>query len=71
MRSFGYFNREPFIYYVSTWRGGGGVRKCQFLLTLSTKNLVMWGVGGFKNPKNLLKYVIYEWSLVEKVEYVS
>ena len=30
--------KGPFIYYVSTCGGGGGVRKCQFLLILSTKN---------------------------------
>ena len=33
-------NMGPFIYYVSTCRGGGGVRKCQFLLILSTKNML-------------------------------
>ena len=32
--------KGPFIYYVSTCRGGGEVRKCQFLLTLSTKNML-------------------------------
>ena len=38
----------PFIYYVSTCRGEGGVRKCQFLLILSTKNMLE---GGPKIPK--------------------
>ena len=44
----------PFIYYVITCRGeGGGVRKCHFLLILSTKNQTCWrrGEGGPKIPK--------------------
>ena len=35
-----FFAWGPFIYYVSTCGGGGGVRKCQFLLILNTKNML-------------------------------
>ena len=35
----------------------------QFLLIFSTKNMLLGkGEGGSKNPKNVLTYVIYEWS---------
>ena len=30
----------PIIYYVSTCRGEGGVRKCKLLLIFSTKNML-------------------------------
>ena len=46
------FPQGPFIYYVSTCRGE--VRKCQFLLILSTKNMLTQGGGGSKNPKNVM-----------------
>ena len=33
-------HKGPFIYYVITCRGGGGFRKCQFLIIFSTKNMI-------------------------------
>ena len=42
-----------FIYYINTCRGG--VRKCQFLIILSTKNNAdVGGGGGSKNPINVM-----------------
>ena len=42
-------------YITSALVGGeGGVRKCQFLLILSTKNMLTQGGRGSKNPKNVM-----------------
>ena len=48
----GLLSKGTFIYYVSTCRGGGVVRKCQFLLILSTKNMLGGeGEGGPQIPE--------------------
>ena len=52
----------PFIYYVSTCMGLG-VKKCQFLLVFSAKNILTREGGWFKNLKYVPAYVIYESSL--------
>ena len=49
-----YLHRGPFIYYVRTCRGEGGVRKCQFLLFSVLKTCLLRGEGG---PKMCLRNI--------------
>ena len=48
------FARGPFIYYVSTCRGGGGSENANFCLFLVLKTCWRRGGGGSKNPKNVM-----------------
>ena len=56
---------------------GGGVRKWQFSLTLSTENVLTWGGGGKKKPKrnrNMVPYgsfVITDYTVLHKLELPS
>ena len=52
-------------YITSALVGGRGVRKCQFLLILSTKNMLTQGGRGVQKSQKC-DDVIYEWSLTHR-----
>ena len=47
----------PFIYYVSTWRGGGGSKNCPYCLFSVQKICLHKGEGGQKSPKLCLRNI--------------
>ena len=49
--------KGPFIYYVSTWRGGGGSKNCPYCLFSVQKICLHRGGGGQKSPKLCLRNI--------------
>ena len=57
-------SKGPFIYYVSTWRGGGGQKIIHIAYFQNIKYAYIGGEGVKKAPN--CAYVIYEWYLKQR-----